>query len=168
MVTSESVDKACSQVGAYSDEMMVGEFDRFFKAQPAICDFVVELTNESSQQIQEMALFLAYMVFKAVEAGDPNEVDSVTANAIENAYRESESWIDRVSQAGNRELQSVITSSLERDTEPFLLQYIIAELNESLDDGTQLNDEEKGEIFFVLKTVISSLSAQNRRIIEAE
>jgi hypothetical protein len=168
MITSENVQKACAQVGEYSDEMMIGEFDRFFKAQPAICDFVVELTNESSQQIQEMTLFLSYMIFKAVETGQPDEVVSVSTSAIESAYHESETWIDRISHAGNGELQSVIASSLERDTEPFLLQYVIAELNESLDDGTRLNDEEKGEIFFVLKTVISSLSSQNRRIIEAE
>jgi hypothetical protein len=168
MVTSESVQKACSQVGAYDEEMMVSEFDRFFKAQPAICDFVVELTNESSQQIQEMTLFLSYMIFKAVEAGNPDDVGSITAGVIENAYRESETWIDKISQAGNAELPSVVTSSLEHDTEPFLLQYVIAELNESLDDGTRLDDEEKGEVFFVLKTVISSLSTQNRRIIETE
>jgi hypothetical protein len=47
------------------------------------------------------------------------------------------------------------------------LQYVIAELNESLDDNIELTDEEKGEVFFILKTVISSLS-QDRSIIAAE
>jgi hypothetical protein len=167
MVTSEAVEKACSQVGTYNDAMMMAEFDRFFAAQPAICDFVVELTNESSQQIQEITLFLSYMVFKAVEAGEPSGLEAVTANAIEDAYYESETWIERLSQAEGNDLHSAINSSLERDTEPFLLQYVISELNESLEDNTELNDEEKGEVFFVLKTVISSLSGRKRRPIEA-
>jgi hypothetical protein len=171
MIMSESVGNACAQVGDYDDETMMGEFDRFFKAQPAICDFVVELTNESSQQIQEITLFLAYMIFKAIEAGRASgtaALDAVTPAAIEAAYRNSEVWIDRVSQAEGTNLDATIVSSLEQDTEPFLLQYVISELNESLEDGAELNDEEKGEVFFVLKTVISSLSASDRRIIDTQ
>jgi hypothetical protein len=160
------VQEACSQVGDYNEEVMVSEFDRFFKAQPALCDFVVELTNESSQHIQEITLFLSYMVFKAVETAR-SDLPAVSASTIEKLYRESELWIDRVSQANQGELSAAITSGLEAETEPFLLQYVIAELNQSLDDGTQLNDEEKGEVFFVLRTVISSLS-QNRSTLDAQ
>lgn len=156
MITGESVEKACSEVGEYTDEQMVNEFDRFFLAQPAICDFVVELTHESGQKIQELSLFLSYMVFKTMEVA---EVPATGAKPedIENAYRDTESWMARVSQAEGSELQSAITASLQRDTEPHLVQYVISEINEPMEDGAELNDEEKGEVFFVLKTVISSL-----------
>ena len=163
MITGDSVEKACSEVGEYSDEKMIGEFDRFFRAQPAVCDFIVELTHESGHKIQELSLFLSYMVFKAMEMGQTDAVSAVTPDAIETAYRESESWIERVSQAEGVELQSAIAASLEKDTEPYLLQYVISELNEPLEDGSELNDEEKGEVFFVLKTVISSLRPEEER-----
>ena len=166
MITGDSVEKACSEVGEYSDEKMIGEFDRFFRAQPAVCDFIVELTHESGHKIQELSLFLSYMVFKAMEMSQTDAVSAVTPDAIETAYRESESWIERVSQAEGVELQSAIAASLEKDTEPYLLQYVISELNEPLEDGSELNDEEKGEVFFVLKTVISSLREEKGRIIE--
>ena len=169
MTTGDSVEKACDEVGEYSDEKMVEEFDRFFRAQPAICDFIVELTYESGQKIQELSLFLSYMVFKAMEMNSMAATSAVTSSAIEAAYRESESWIERVSGAEGVELQSAIASSLQKDTEPCLLQYVISELNEPLDDNTPLNDEEKGEVFFVLKTVISSLQGEDkRRIIEID
>ena len=75
----------------------------------------------------------------------------------------------RISETEGVQLQSAIAASLQKDTEPFLLQYIISELNESMEDGADLNDEEKGEVFFVLKTVISSLTAEpKRRIIEID
>src|SRR5262245_66656586 len=83
MVSGESVEKACSEVGHYSDEQMVDEFDRFFRAQPAVCDFVVELTHESGQKIQELSLFLSYMVFKTIEASDVRSAGLVTSEAIE-------------------------------------------------------------------------------------
>ncbi|PYS28710.1 MAG: hypothetical protein DMG11_11670 [Acidobacteria bacterium] len=169
MITGDSVEKACSEVGEYSDEKMVGEFDRFFREQPAICEFVVELTHESGQKIQELSLFLAYMVFKAIEMNEPNTLGPVTSEAIEAAYRDSESWIERISATESEELESTIAASLQKDTEPYLLQYVISELNAPLDDGSALDDEEKGEVFFVLKTVISSLTPEEKgRIIEIE
>jgi hypothetical protein len=164
MITGESVEKACSQVGEYSDEMMASEFERFFQDQPAICDFVVELTHESGQQIQELSLFLSYMVFKALEVGGFRPVTSVTRETIETAYRESESWIDRMSRAEGTELQAALSSSFTTDTEPYLLQYVISELNEPFEDGNALDDNAKGEVFFVLKTVISSLSDKEKII----
>ena len=169
MITGDSVEKACSEVGEYSDEKMIGEFDRFFRAQPAICEFVVELTHESGQKIQELSLFLAYMVFKAIEMDEPSPISAVTAEAIEAAYRDSESWIERISAAEGTDLQSTIAASLQKDTEPYLLQYVISELNAPLEDGSALDDEEKGEVFFVLKTVISSLKPEEKgRIIEIQ
>jgi hypothetical protein len=169
MVNGESVEKACSEVGEYTDEQMVSEFDRFFRAQPAICDFIVELTHESGQKIQELTLFLSYMIFKTTEVGETSPRDAVNPEDIETAYHETELWMSRVSDAEGVELQPAIAASLEKDTEPYLLQYIISELNEPMEDGAALNDEEKGEVFFVLKTVISTLTAEpRRRIIEIE
>jgi hypothetical protein len=129
----------------------------------------VELTQESGQKIQELSLFLSYMVFKAAGMDEPRAVSKVTPEAIEAAYRESESWIDRISHADGEEIQPAIAASLQADTEPFLLQYVISELNEPLEDGSELDDEQKGEIFFVLKTVISSLKSGGKgTIIELE
>ena len=165
MITSESVEKACSEVGEYSDDQMVNEFDSFFRAQPAVCEFIVELTHESGHKIQELTLFLSYMIFKALEIERTGTVNVINPEDIETAYRETESWMTQVSQAEGDQLQSAIAASLQRDTEPHLLQYIVSELNEPMEDGAELTDEEKGEVFFLLKTIISSLNDQ-RRIIE--
>lgn len=151
MITSNFVEQACTEVNTYSDEHMLSEFDRFFKEQPSICDFVTELTNESSPRIQELSLFLAYMVFKAVKLGHSNRLEEVTAQNIEEAYRDSEMWVDRINEEGP-------ASDLPMDTEPHLIHYVLSELSQPLEDGTLLEDEQKGEVFFLLKTVISSLT----------
>src|SRR4030095_1886534 len=96
MVSGESVEKACSEVGHYTDEQMMDEFDRFFRAQPAICDFIVELTHESGQKIQELSLFLSYMVFKTIEVSRTGRNDVVRSEDIEGAYRDTESWMERI------------------------------------------------------------------------
>jgi hypothetical protein len=159
MITNDIVERACSEVGAYTDAQMMSEFDRFFQKQPGICDFVAELTSESTTDIQELSLFLSYMVFKAAEAaepGAPENLKEVTAERIESAFHESESWIDRIEKAEDEK-----TTLLPDDTEPFLVQYVISELNQPLEDGTLLADEQKGEVFFVLRTVISSFARKS-------
>lgn len=167
MISGETVETACSQVGELTDEQMAGEFDRFFRAQPAICEFIVELTQESGQDVQELSLFLSYVVFKTIETSQPGSpVRSVTHEDIETAYRETETWMNRVGEAEGGELQDAIVQSLQKDTEPYLLQYVISELNEPMHSGAELTDEEKGEVFFIIKTVISSLCG--RRIIEVD
>src|SRR5215468_7000968 len=97
MVSAESVERACSAVGQYSDEQMVDEFDRFFRAQPAVCDFIVELTHESSQKIQELSLFLSYMVFKTMDVSDTGPAAMVSVEHIEVAYKQTEAWMANVS-----------------------------------------------------------------------
>ena len=169
MIGVDSVEKACAEVGDYSDEKMVDEFERFFRVQPAICDFVVELTHDSGLKVQELSLFLAYMVFKTIETNTANHVSTVTPEVIEAGYRNTESWMERLSAAEGTELQATITADLQTEAEPHLLQYVMSELNEPMEDGLQLNDEEKGEVFFVVKTVIESFKNESKgRIIEAE
>jgi hypothetical protein len=169
MISGDSVDKACSEVGEYTDEQMVGEFDRFFRAQPAVCEFIIELTQGSGQKIQELCLFLSYIVFKAMEIEQPGTALTIKPADIEAAYNNTESWMTQLSHADNAELQATIAANLKQDTEPFLLQYVISELNEPMEDGKELDDEEKGEIFFVLKTVISSIDQEpERRLIEID
>jgi hypothetical protein len=169
MIGVESVEKTCSEVGDYSDEKMVEEFDRFFRAQPAICDFAVELTHDSGVRVQELSLFLSYMIFKTIENDTAGPVSSVTPEVIEAGYRDTESWMERLSAAEGTELQASVAANLQVEGEPYLVQYVISELNEPMEDGSELNDEEKGEVFFVVKTVIESFKNQSKgRIIEAE
>ena len=151
MISSELVDQTCLEVDSYNEDRMMVEFDSFFKEQPSICDFITELTSESSLRIQELSLFLSYMVFKTVKMGQSNTLGTITSESIEAAYRESEGWIDRINQEGDR-------AQIPDDPEPYLIQYVISELNQPLEDGKLLEDDEKGEVFFVLKTVISSLT----------
>src|SRR5215475_1765170 len=156
MVTSDAVEQACADVGAYSEPQMASEFERFFKAQPELCDFIVELTGESDPKIQELSLYLSYVVFKAVETCR-EEMPPVTQAMIEEAFRDSERWIEKLNDVESMAVQSAILSSFESEGEPFLLQYVITEINQAIDDDTELGDEQKSEIFFVLKTAISTL-----------
>src|SRR5262245_63497578 len=117
MITSDTVEQACNEVSSYSEEQMAAEFERFFRNQPDLCDFIVDLTTDSGQQIQELSLFLSYMVFKAVEAAhsaQPAQLDSISQERIEEAFKQSEAWIEHVNRTAG-EPGSAVISSLASD-----------------------------------------------------
>src|SRR5262245_8205623 len=129
MVTNETVERACNEVSTFTEDQITAKFERFFKNQPNLCDFIVDLTNDNGQQIQELSLFLSYMVFKAVEADQPTAIGTVSQANIEAAFKQSEAWIEHINQAQSGEVGSSVISSLATDTEPHLLQYVISKLN---------------------------------------
>jgi hypothetical protein len=157
MITNESIETVCEAVSEFSDEKMASEFDRFFKAQPAVCDFIVDLTSESTPAIQELSLFLSYMIFRAIEAGTTGRLALIQPEEIEAAFRESESWVEAINGADPEKGDPGVVAGVTSNDEPFLLQYILFEINQPLEDGSELPDEEKGEVFFLLKTVMASL-----------
>ena len=123
MITSDVVDQACSEVNGYTDERMMKEFDSFFKEQPSICDFITELTSESSMPIQELSLFLSYMVFKTMKLRNPETLPPIPAESIEAAYRQSETWIDRINKTHNYKIISMYKPDMLDEYEKLFRQY---------------------------------------------
>src|SRR5688572_5110360 len=127
MITSDFVEQVCTEVDTYSDELMANEFNQFFREQPAICEFISELTSESTQHIQELSLFLSYMVFKAVKMDSTQTLPEVSPEKIEKAYYDSEQWLNRISEGA--------IDDVPADSEPHLSHYVMSELNQPLEDG---------------------------------
>ncbi|HEX4997053.1 MAG TPA: hypothetical protein VFY29_02440 [Terriglobia bacterium] len=161
MVSSASVEQACAEVSDFTDERMMTEFERFFQEQPAICDFVVEATSSSRPKVREFSLFLSFMVFKAANIDGFPASNPVSEDAIDASCRECERWVEQIHAAS--ESGAGVPGAVPREDEPHLVEYVISELNEPLEDG-HLEDDERGEVFFVLKTVIGSLAGRKHEI----
>ncbi len=153
MIGPEIIERVRDRVAEFSDDVLDGEFEAFFSKQPEICNFVTDLTSERGQQARELALFLAYLVYKAVEEGRSQDHEQVDAQTITSACGESREWIEKMHGLDGADIDRSSVSG--RDGELHLLGFVIAEMNEA---GPELSEEEKGTILFALKTVISSLT----------
>ncbi len=153
VIGPETIDRVRQRVAEFPDDVLDGEFEAFFSKQPEICDFVTDLTSESGQQARELALFMAYMVYKAVEEGRSRAPERVDAQTITSACGESREWIQEMNGLDGADIDRSSVSG--RDGQLHLLGFVIAEMNEA---GLELSEEEKGTILFALKTVISSLT----------
>jgi hypothetical protein len=160
MISKEYVERVSVEAHRYSDEQMAGELHQFFEEQTAMCEFIAEVTTESSPEVQELSFSLSYVIFKAAKLGSNGALAAVPADRVEAAYHEAESWVDRIHQAAETDAVPGLLRDIEDEPEPHLIRYVISELNQPLENGDQLEDEEKGEVFFVLKVVIGSLAGR--------
>jgi hypothetical protein len=156
MVQKQTIERIRGQVADCSDEALEREFDEFFEKQPQICDFVMDVASSSSQSVRELSLYLSYVTYKALVL-DTGLTDPVDATEIVDACCESQEWIQRISEMDREQFDSAAASDI--GDEPYLLGFVITEVQDAIEDGLKLDDEEKGTVFFVLKTVISSMTA---------
>ena len=158
MIQRETIDKIRTNVAACSDEALEEEFDGFFRTQSEICDFVVDLTSTSSQRVRELTLYLSYVVYKALAEDGGGYGGAITSERIAAACRESEEWIQHLAEMEETEIHSAPLSTVGE--EPYLIGFVITEVHDAIEDGLDLKEEEKGTVFFVLKTVIRALTAR--------
>ena len=154
VIGPEVIERIRERVAEFPDDVLDGEFEAFFSKQPEICNFITDLTSESGQQARELALFLIYMVYKAVAEGRNEAPERVDAQTITSACGESREWIETMNGLEGADIDRSSVSG--RDGQLHLLGFVIAEMNEA---GLELSEEEKGTILFALKTVISSLGS---------
>ena len=157
MVQKQTIERIRAHFADCSDESLEREFDQFFARQSEVCDFVMDLTSSSSQKVRELSLYLSFVTYKVLSE-DTGLTEPVGAEVIVNASRESQEWIQRVSEMDARAFSSATAS--EVGNEPYLLGFVISEVEDALEDGLDLDEEEKGTIFFVLKTVIASMTVR--------
>ena len=154
MVHRDTIDRVRRQVAECPDEALDREFEGFFRDQGEICDFVMDLTATSRQPVRELALYLSYVVYRVV-AEDSGPLRPVRPETIAAACLESRRWIERMSEPVVAEAAAVPEAA---GAEPYLIGYVVTEVQDAIEDGLDLGDEETGTVLFVLKTVISSLT----------
>lgn len=158
VVSKKEVEHVADQIETLTDDQLASEFEKFFASQPAICTFVTELTSDSSSVVQELALYLSFVALRAVNHTRGEELPAVSPEAVERAHEAAEQWIDTMTEQMEGQQEEELIRSVVRSDEPHLLEFVLGELNHQGEDGESLEDEDKGEVFFLLKTVISCLS----------
>jgi hypothetical protein len=155
VISRETIEKISSDIGGHSDDTLEQEFEELFENHSELCQFVMDLTSESRQQVQEIVLFLTYMTYRAiVEEG--GIIEPATPETITAAYRESETWMDHMSRIQESNIESL--SFTDVGEQPHLLGFVVSEINEATEDRMQASDEEKGTMFLVMKTVITVMT----------
>lgn len=159
MVERQTIEKIRTDATDCSEEALESEFEQFFSNQPAICNFVMDVTSAGNQSAGELALYMSFVVYKSLLLDRDGSLESVGNEEIADACSESGDWVHRMSEAEETGVQSPSLSKL--NDEPYLISYVISEVHDAIKNGLELTEEEKGAVFFVLTAVIESLTANS-------
>ena len=159
MVERQIIETIRTETADCSEDVLEREFEEFFKNQLAVCNFVMDLTSTRNHSAGELALYMSYVVYKAILLDRDGSLGPVTSEEIADACRASGDWVHRMSDAEETGVQSPSLSNL--NNERCLISYVISEVHDALKGGLDLKEEEKGAVFFVLTAVIASLTASS-------
>ncbi len=125
--------------------------------QPALLAYVMASTHDSRPAVQELAVYLYYVVLQMFEASAPERLTKVGISRVEHHVDRNDSLLESLVPAHERFLERVV--EVESSTQPFVLRYVVEALLE--EDGPDLSppltDEETGLLFLTLKTVVDAL-----------
>lgn len=125
--------------------------------QPALLAYVMASTADSRSPVQELAIYLYYVVLQMFDLTGSNRVKEVTVSIIEHHSAENESLLERLLPAHERFLERV--AGVQSSSQPFVFRYIAEALLEEAesDPSSPLAEEETGLLFLTLKTVVDAL-----------
>jgi hypothetical protein len=158
--TVESVWQTVSglDIEQASDEMM-----KFAQSQPDLLGFATAFSEELRVEAQEIVTYLLFVVYRMFEAAAEKPIPQIDMDDIVAKYEDNQSLMLGLESKDEKVFAEM--ADLETAHQPHIFGYItealLEEENDDDDDDeeVQLTDEEFGEIFMLLKTVIDVVDA---------
>ena len=150
------VEETWQEMGSWSDEDVRRLMKRIARTQGPLAVFVMTLTEHLSADARQLALYLFAMI-QCMFWKTPGRVRRARPTEIEAAYERNLEFLSRFENADERFLERA-ASSMDL-SQPFVMKYLVEALIEAPeeDDPVVLSEEETGELFLILKTVIDTL-----------
>lgn len=125
--------------------------------QPALLAYVMASTARSRAPVQELAVYLSYVVLQMFERDAPEPLTTVSVARVEYHADRNDGLLDKLAPADERFLQRA--AEVESSAQPFVLRYIAEALLEDaeLDESVAFAPDETGLVYLALKTVVDAL-----------
>ena len=150
------VEETWQEMDSWSDDDIRQLMKRIAKTQGYLLAFVMEFTKQLSVDAQELALYMFAMIQRMIWKA-AGRVRRARPREIEAAYKRNEEFLSRFVNAHERFLERAAEST--DNPQPFVMKYLVEALMEAptQEDPVVLSEDETGEIFLILKTVIEVL-----------
>jgi hypothetical protein len=159
-VSAEIVESTWRDVASLSPGKAQRLMEEAADQQPALLAYVLASTAHSRDDVQELAVYLYFVVLKAFERAAGDSLSAVSTSEVNRVDAENEFEFERL--AGEDQRFLIRAAEGEISAEPFVMRYVVEALME--DSDSDLDDEELGILFFTLKTVVNALSGARRRM----
>jgi hypothetical protein len=158
MISEEAVDNAWQTVSAFEAEQAADEMHRISEANPELLAFVSVLSEEMTQEAQELAYYMFVVIYTMFDA-ELDGVPPITHEAVADQYEKTSDMMDRLAEANGDEEEISIESMQEATEQPWVMKYVVESLIESQEgeDPIELSDDDFGNIMLILTTLVEVL-----------
>jgi hypothetical protein len=153
------VEKTWQEIADYDSGRATKEMMEFGRIQPDLLSFILELTEDLSEQAGELGVYLLFVIYHMFKKGYGKEIKPVTAEEITKCYEENERLMEKLEKAQDEFLNRV--AEVQLSPQPYVIRYVVDSLTEEPeedDDMEPLSEEEMGFLFILFKTVVDVLN----------
>ena len=155
MIPDEIVEKTWREVASFDASKARHSMGKISKRQPALLAYVMAEMHESRPDAQELAVYLFYVVCRMFGRLPGHRLKKVSISQVERRADENEAMLERLENADDRFLKRA--AQVEAESQPYVVRYLTEAILEGDDPDLEINEEESGLIFLVLKTVVDLL-----------
>ncbi len=161
-VPEQVVESTWRRVGAMAPASTRRAMQGAGSRQPALLAYVLAATSESRRAVQELAVYLYYVVLQMFESAGARRVKQVSPAALERHASRNEKVLVDLESAHPRMMERV--GQVEVSRQPHVMRYVCEALFEEAeaDFDIKLTDDESGLVFLVLKTAVDVLDEAGR------
>ena len=151
------VEKTWKEFAAFPPEKVHKETHKISKHQPNLLAFMMEFTQELSQEVKELAIYMFYVLYRMFEKSSKKKIKMVSAEEIINCYEKNEHFIKSLEGVHDKFFERI--AGVQLSGQPYVMKYVVETLMEAPedDDPVNLTEEDIGYLFLLLKTVVDLL-----------
>ena len=163
IIPEEIVEKTWQEVAGFSPVRANTEMMKIGKNQPALLAFVTELSEETGQEVKELAVYLFFVVYRMFQKAQ-GKIKKISSQEVIECHEHNESLMERLEGAHERFLDRA--ARIQISNQPYVMKYVIDALMEDEEgaEATELTDEDKGFLFVLLKTVVDVLDQKGVKL----
>jgi hypothetical protein len=155
VVAEETVETSWQAVAGLAPQQARSHMMRLGRRQRELLAFVTTMTEDLSVNAQEVAIYAFVVVCHMFEHSQKLQLPKAKRRQIAAAYERTTEELGRLIAADERFLER--HAQVSTGNEPFVMRYVSEVLLEPDDPEARLNDDEIGEVFICLKTVVDVL-----------
>lgn len=157
-INEDLVEETWKEVAAFTTKLINKEMQNIGKEQPALLAFIVEFTEELDQEVKELAIYMFFNVYRMFKKGFGKKIKPISPDEIMEYYESNEDLMQSLEGAHDKFYDRI--ARIQVSGQPFIMKHVLETLFESpeVEDSVELNDEDTGFLFLLLKTVVDILN----------
>lgn len=157
-ITEQIVEQTADSIAALEPEDAAEAMFAFAESQPNLLGFVMAVADELDDNASELSTYMLYVIYQMFVNSTTETIPMVTEDQIKSQFYATAEMLEKLSESDDEPEEGEIPAEIQN--QPYIYKYVsesLLEFNEDPGDAEKISEEDFGEIFMMLKTVIDAV-----------